>query len=79
MITITDDMLKKIIGTYEENKENLGHIERSIEDNGMLDNGISEVEETFEMGYNNALEYIFNTIGIDYEPFYSTDEKSVEL
>ncbi len=54
---------------YEGNKESLRQVKRDIKDYGTLDNGVSDIEDTFEMGYNNALEYVFKTLGIKFKPY----------
>jgi hypothetical protein len=39
-------------------------MENRLEEFGYLDNGISDIGESFEMGYNNGLEFMFNMLGI---------------
>lgn len=62
---ITKEQIEELKGTYEANKEDLKEVRRYINKYDILDNGVSEVEETFEQGYNNALEYVFRVLGIN--------------
>lgn len=62
---ITKEQIEKLKGSYEANKEDLKEVRRYINKYDILDNGVSEVEETFEQGYNNALEYVFRVLGIN--------------
>lgn len=65
---ITNEMIEKLINVYESNKETLYEVDKILDEHGILDNGITDIHETFEMGYNNALQYVFETLGIkDYE------------
>lgn len=65
---ITNEMIEKIIDSYESNKDTLYELYDIIEKYGTLDNGITDIHDTFEMGYNNALQYVFSVLGIkDYE------------
>ena len=63
-IKVTEEMIRNLISTYEGNKESLCELDSFIEQNGYLDNGLTDVYETFEMGYNNALQYVFTVLGI---------------
>lgn len=63
------EKIVKLKDAYEGNKENLRQVRKDIKDYGRLDNGVSDVEDTFEMGYNNALEYVFSILGIEYKPY----------
>ena len=63
-IKVTEEMMNKLIATYEGNKEDLSEIEEYLE-HDYLDDGVSNVNDTFEMGYNNALEYVFKVLGIE--------------
>lgn len=64
--TISKEQLKRILDSYNCNKEDLSNIENYISRNGCLQNGLSEASESFEQGYNNAMEYVFNILGIKY-------------
>lgn len=61
---ITDEQIKKLKEDYKYNKESLEDLENFIEEYGMTDDGLSDVTESFEQGYNNALEFVFSTLGI---------------
>lgn len=65
-ITISEETIKKMRDTYWSNKEELTDIEARHENN-MLEPDISP-DETFEQGYNNAIEYMFKlmNISLDY-------------
>ena len=63
-IKVTEEMKHELMDTYEGNKEMLYEMEEFLNNNGYLDNGVSDIHETFEMGYNNALQYVFGLLGI---------------
>ena len=63
---LTDEIIQKLISTYESNKEELQVLEEFIEEHGETDEGVSNVTESFEQGYNNALEYVFKILGIEF-------------
>lgn len=65
-VFITEETLKKIKDTYESNKEELEKLSNYIKENNVTDYGLDDVSESFEQGYNNALEYVFGIIGISY-------------
>ena len=60
---ISTENLEKLKLAYKENKEKLKEIEKFIQEHGSLDNGVSDIKESFEMGYNNALEFVLNLLG----------------
>lgn len=65
---ITDEMAKNLIETYKCNREDLCELERIIYEDGIIEDGITDITDTFEQGYNNALEYVFHILGIkDYK------------
>ena len=71
---ITNEMIEKLINAYESNKNTLYELDSVIDEYGILDNGITDIHDTFEMGYNNALQYVFSVLGIkDYE-FTATEK-----
>lgn len=61
---ITDEMAKNLIETYKCNREDLYELKRIIDEDGITEDGISDIADTFEQGYNNALEYVFYILGI---------------
>ena len=63
------ETVEKLKDAYEGNKESLRQVRRDVKSFGTLDNGISDVEDTFEMGYNNAIEFVFRTLGIKFKPY----------
>lgn len=67
-MNIPQETINKLIDVYESNKDSLYNLYDIIEEHGILDNGITDIHDTFEMGYNNALQYVFRLLGIaDYE------------
>ncbi len=65
---ITNEMIEKLIDVYESNKDVLYELDAIIDEDGILDNGVTDIHDTFEMGYNNAMQYVFEVLGIkDYE------------
>lgn len=67
-INVTNEMIEKLINVYESNKDSLYELDGIIDEHGILDNGITDIHNTFEMGYNNALQYVFEVLGIkDYK------------
>ncbi len=61
---ITNEQIKLLKDAYEINKEDLMNLERYIRENGITDDGCTDATESFEQGYNNALEWVFNVLGI---------------
>ena len=64
MITVTEETIKKLKDTYDSNKEEL----ISMENDFYADIADENPEMSFEQGYNNALEYVFGLLGIEYAP-----------
>ena len=65
---ITNETIETLINAYESNKNTLYLLDKTLEEHGILDNGVSDIHDTFEMGYNNALQYVFSQLGIkDYD------------
>ena len=62
---ITKEQIGKLKGTYEANKEDLRELEKCIREYGVTGDGCSDATESFEQGYNNALEYVFGVLGIE--------------
>lgn len=63
---ITDEQITKLKENYEDNKANLMMLDEFIEEHGMTNDGLSNAAESFEQGYNNALEFVFSTLGIKF-------------
>lgn len=63
---ITIEQIKWLKESYEDNKVSLAELENHIEEYGVTDYGLDDVGESFEQGYNNAMEYVFRTLGIEY-------------
>ena len=63
---ITNKQIDKIKDVYESNKQTLNDIKDCM--NGH--NSFSCIEDSngfFEQGYNNAMEFVFKTLGIDFK------------
>lgn len=63
-LNVTNDMIEKLINAYESNRETLYGVDSVLNEHGILDNGITDIHDTFEMGYNSALEYVFSVLDI---------------
>ena len=64
-MVITKEQIDLLRGVYIANKEDLKQVEEDIEAFGETDDGVSNATESFEQGYNNALEYVFKALGIE--------------
>ena len=65
-MNITSEKIAKLKESYESNKEVLKELEEYIEENGMTDDGLTDATESFEQGYNNALEMVFRILGLTF-------------
>ena len=61
-MNITKEQIAKLKDAYESNKETLREVEKYIEECGMTDDGLTDATESFEQGYNNALEFVFGVL-----------------
>lgn len=61
---VTVEHVTKLKEAYKSNKEQLKELEQYINNNGITDDGLTDATESFEQGYNNALEYVFSILGI---------------
>ena len=59
---ITREQMERLMSAYNDNKEELNELEEFINENGITDDGISDVTISFEQGYNNAMEYVFSVL-----------------
>jgi hypothetical protein len=62
IMNITKEQVAKLKDAYESNKEILREVEEHIEEYGMTDDGLTDATESFEQGYNNALEFVFRVL-----------------
>ena len=62
---ITKADIRLLLDAYEINKEDLRNLEKFIDEHGMANDGLTNATESFEQGYNNALEFVFRTLHID--------------
>ena len=63
-MNITEKQIAKLKEAYECNKEALIELEEHIEEYEMTDDGLTDATESFEQGYNNALEFVFRVLGV---------------
>ena len=61
-MNITKEQIAKLKDAYESNKEELNYIKDYIEEYGMTGDGLTDATESFEQGYNNALEFVFRIL-----------------
>lgn len=64
MVAIAPIQINEMRLNYRENSDALARLEAFIKENGVSDDGVSNASESFEQGWNNALEYVFRTLGI---------------
>lgn len=58
---VQTDLLRAV---YKINKTTLKELEQYLADGGIINNNLTDVTKTFEQGYNNALEYVFDILNI---------------
>lgn len=63
-MNITNEQIAALKEDYEDNKANLKLLEEFIEENGMTSEGLTDVTESFEQGWNNAMEFVFSVLNI---------------
>lgn len=61
---ITEHQIEQLVDSYNSNKKDLDSLEVYIRENGCTDDGLSDVTESFEEGWNNALRYVFSVLNI---------------
>ena len=61
---ITNEQIKLLKDGYESNREDLINLKKYVKDYGSTDCGLTDVSESFEQGYNNALEMVFDILEI---------------
>ena len=64
MVAVAPIQINEMRLNYRENSNALARLEEFIKEYGVSDNGVSNASESFEQGWNNALEYVFRTLGI---------------
>ena len=62
---ITDEQIQKIKDVYESNHEVLLAVEENDDYYDMYSD--NDINDSFEKGYNNALEYVMDILGIEYK------------
>ena len=64
-MNITPEQIQKLLDAYESNETSLKDVYGMYNDHGHVEND-NTPEETHEQGYNDALEYVFKVLGIEY-------------
>lgn len=64
---ITMEQIEKLTEMYKANKESLMEVKNQIEEFGYTDDGVTNVYESFEQGWNNAMEFMFEVLDIKYK------------
>lgn len=65
-MNITKEQVEKLKESYESNKEDLKGLKRYIRKYGMTDDGLADATESFEQGWNNALEFVFRILELKF-------------
>ena len=61
---ITSEQIKRLREMYEANQVCLNELAEYIEEHGSTDDGLTDVEESFEQGWHNAMKFVFEVLGI---------------
>lgn len=61
---ITSEQIERLREMYEVNQVCLNELAEYIEENGVTDDGLTDVEGSFEQGWHNAMKFVFNVLGI---------------
>lgn len=78
-MNITKEQIAKLKDAYESNKEELKYVEDYIKKWGATDDGLTDVTESFEQGYNNALEFVFRVLEENGEEEFMNYEMKVVI
>lgn len=62
---ITNKQITQLRDSYETNKKDLKNLRNYIREYGMTNDGLSDVAESFEQGWNNAMEFVFFVLNLD--------------
>lgn len=73
-IKISAKQMETLKNLYKSNKDSLKELENFISEHGVTDCGLTDATESFEQGYNNAMEQIFNMFGIDFDCNMTVDK-----
>ena len=63
-MNITTEQIKELKESYLSNKKDLKAIRDFILEHGCTNDGLIDETESFEQGWNNAMEYVFYVLGI---------------
>lgn len=78
-MNITNEQIAKLKDAYESNKEELKYIEDYIRKWGVTDEGLTDATESFEQGWNNALEFVFRVLEENGEEEFMSYEMKVTI
>lgn len=77
MFTITPEQINEIRESYKNNREDLTRLRAFIKEFGESDDGVRDASESFEQGWNNALEFLCKTLGVPLAGEIPDNTKSV--
>lgn len=63
-MNITNEKIAILKEIYEANKVCLNELAEYIEENGATDDGLTDVTGSFEQGWNNAMKFVLEILGI---------------
>lgn len=78
MFTITPAQISEIRESYKNNREDLTRIRNFIKEYGESDDGVRDASESFEQGWNNAVEFLCKTLGIPLTGEIPSGDKTLE-
>lgn len=64
---INNSKIKKLLDVYKGNKEDLKDLAERVEEGEFITEDFHDVTQSFEQGYNNALELVFDTLNVKYK------------
>lgn len=66
-VIVTEENVKKIKDAYKSNKDEIQEMNQHENDKRIID-------DSFEMGYNNALEFVMDLLSIQYQELEAFEE-----
>lgn len=64
---VNNSIFEKLLDVYKSNKEDLKDLAERVKEGEFIAEDFHDVTQSFEQGYNNALELVFNTLNIKYK------------
>jgi len=61
---LTEKQQKILKDSYKANEKDLKKVQRYVNKYGCTEDGLSDASESFEQGWNNALQFVFSTLGV---------------